>query len=74
MPCGGYGYRKRLPYDPKREMRNRRSYRRRMKNAIYKENKNVLSEKGFSRSICMGREDAKGESKKETANRKSEKA
>jgi hypothetical protein len=59
MSCGGCGYSKRLPYDPKREMRNRRSYRRRMRNALYKENKNVLSEEGFSRSQSMGKRHAK---------------
>jgi len=46
MPCGGCGYtRERLPYDPKREMRNRRSYRRRMRNASNKKDWAVLPEK-----------------------------
>jgi len=46
MPCGGCGYtRERLPYDPKREMRNRRSYRRRMRNASNKKDRAVLPEK-----------------------------
>lgn len=50
MPCGGCGYSKRLPYDPKREMRNRRSYRRRSKYAIYEKDEDVLSEEGERRS------------------------
>lgn len=67
MPCGGCGYtRERLPYDPKREMRNRRLYRRRMRNAVYKKDKNVLSEKGECRSEAVGKRDGEVTSKKET--------
>ena len=58
MPCGGCGYSIRLPYDSKREMRNRRSYRRRMKNAVYEKDKDVLSEEGISRSEGMGERNA----------------
>jgi hypothetical protein len=47
---------------------------RRINYAIYEKDKNVLSEEGECGSICMGREDAKGESEKETVIRKSEKA
>ena len=54
MPCGGCGYTRRLPYDSKREMRNRRSYRRRMRHAKNTKNWTLLSKEGHERSICMG--------------------
>jgi hypothetical protein len=59
MPCGGCGYSKKLPYDPKREMRNRRSYRRRMRNAVHKKDENVLSKERISRSESMGKGNGK---------------
>ena len=46
MPSGWCDDRKRSPYDSKREMRNRRSYRRRIRNANYKKDRIVLSEEG----------------------------
>ena len=46
MPCGGCGYSRRMSYDSKREMKNRRSYRRRMKNASNKKDRVVLPKEG----------------------------
>jgi hypothetical protein len=37
-----------------------------MKNALYKENKNVLSEEGFSRSQSMGKRDGTDKEEEET--------
>ena len=66
MPCGGCGYTRRLSYDSKREMRNRRSYRRRMKNAIYEKDKDVLSKEGECRSESMGQGNGTVKEGKET--------
>jgi hypothetical protein len=54
MPCWGCGYTKRVPYDPKREMKRRRTLRRRSRHAIYEKDQNVLSEKGERGSKGMG--------------------
>jgi len=65
MPCGGCGYEKRLPYDPKREMKRRRTLRR-SRYAIYEKDKNVLSEEGISRSQSMGSSNGKAQEGQET--------
>lgn len=49
----------RRSYDPKRDMRWRRTLRRRMRHALHKKDQNVLSEKGECRGEGMGASDAK---------------